>query len=408
MKIIIKNLNKQNKKSEKHNDAFRSFILILIFIFNITFLLTNVDRTKIMTRTEALIRGKKFMGKCFDGIFMNRNNNKIIINPKISTIIPIYNSEKTIKPAIRSIQNQDMEDIEIILIDDNSNDTTLSIIQELSKEDRRIKIFRNKINKGTLYSRNIGVLNSKAKYIMNLDNDDLFLDVDIFDTVYKEAEINNYDIVGFAAVQSYTYFPLIPQIEESPFHDHKDGLIVFQPNLTYFAISRKGKYSPNDYHIWGKLIRSDLYKFSLNNFGLTALGELRNESFLTWAEDCSILMAIFRYAKSYKFIKKYGIFHYLSITTASYTSKKYLKRYGELFFLDSIFDFSHDNIEGKKYSIQMANEVIFKHISNLYNSKNEDYLKAILNKMIKCKYFSSENKTKLQEISESLNKIKVN
>ena len=55
----------------------------------------------------------------------------------------------------------------------------------------------------------------------------------------------------------------------------------------------------------------------------------------------------------------------------------------------------------------MANEVIFKHISNLYNSKNEDYLKAILNKMIKCKYFSSENKTKLQEISESLNKIKV-
>ena len=144
-----------------------------------------------MTRTEALIRGKKFMGKCFDGIFMNRNNNKIIINPKISTIIPIYNSEKTIKPAIRSIQNQYMEDIEIILIDDNSNDTTFSIIQELSKEDKRIKIFRNKINKGTLYSRNIGVLNSKAKYIMNLDNDDLFLDVDIFDTVYKEAEINN-------------------------------------------------------------------------------------------------------------------------------------------------------------------------------------------------------------------------
>ena len=133
------------------------------------------------------------MGKCFDGIFMNRNNNKIIINPKISTIIPIYNSEKTIKPAIRSIQNQYMEDIEIILIDDNSNDTTFSIIQELSKEDKRIKIFRNKINKGTLYSRNIGVLNSKAKYIMNLDNDDLFLDVDIFDTVYKEAEINNYD-----------------------------------------------------------------------------------------------------------------------------------------------------------------------------------------------------------------------
>ena len=209
-------------------------------------------------------------------------------------------------------------------------------------------------------------------------------------------------IVGFAAVQSNTYFPLIPQIEESPFHDHKDGLIVFQPNLTYFAVSRKGKYSPNDYHIWGKLIRSDLYKFSLNNFGLTALGELRNESFLTWAEDCSILMAIFRYAKSYKFIKKYGIFHHLAKTTSTYTSRNDLKQYGELFFLDAIFDFSNNTTTGKKYSIQKLQKDIREGLYNLYNEKNEKYLKAIIQKMINCKYISLVDKKIIEEKSNKL------
>ena len=62
-------------------------------------------------------------------------------------------------------------------------------------------------------------------------------------------------------------------------------------------------------------------------------------------------MAIFKHAKSCEFIRKYGIFHYLSISTALFTSEDYLKIYGELFFLD----------------------------------------KSILNKMIKCKYFSPED-----------------
>jgi hypothetical protein len=122
----------------------------------------------------------------------------------------------------------------------------------------------------------------------------------------------------------------------------------------------------------------------------------------------AISMAIFRHAKSYIFIRKYGIFHYLSISTASFTSEDYLKKYGELFFLDTIFDFSHDSIKGKKYSIEMANEVIFKNINNLYNSKNLNYLKSILNKMIKCKYFSPEDRIELQKKLDFVNGMKIN
>ena len=214
--------------------------------------------------------------------------------------------------------------------------------------------------------------------------------------------------MGFAAVESYTYTPLLTQMEESRFHDHKEGLILYQPNLTYFPVSNNGKYGPNDFHIWGKLIKTNLYRKSINNFGRNALGELRNECFVIWAEDCAISMAIFRHAKSYKFIRKYGIFHYLSISTASFTSEDYLKKYGELFFLDTIFDFSHDSIKGKKCSIEMANEVIFKNINNLYNSKNLNYLKSILNKMIKCKYFSPEDRIELQKKLDFVNVMKIN
>ena len=55
------------------------------------------------------------------------------------------------------------------------------------KKDKSIIIVDNKSNKGTLYSRSIGVLLSRGKYIFNLDNDDLYFDFDVFDFIYKRA-----------------------------------------------------------------------------------------------------------------------------------------------------------------------------------------------------------------------------
>ena len=93
----------------------------------------------------------------------------------------------------------------VILVNDNSNDIISLIIQKLAEEEQRIKILNNKKNMATLYSRNIGILNSKWKYIMNLDNDDLFMDFDVFDKINKEAEKGNYDIIGFNAIDWRNY-----------------------------------------------------------------------------------------------------------------------------------------------------------------------------------------------------------
>ena len=117
-------------------------------------------------------------------------------------------------------------------------------------------------------------------------------------------------------------------------------------------------------------------------------------------------MAIFRYAKSYKFIKKYGIFHYLSDITSSITSKNDLKRYGELFFLDIVFDFSLDDFKGKKYSVIMLQRMIIKKIHNFYNEKNVKFLKAILKKMLDSQYISFADKENIMKYFNKINSIK--
>ena len=99
-------------------------------------------------------------------------NNKSKIIPKISIFLPIYNKNKYLVKSIRSIQKQTLKDIEIIPVNDFSEDNSLEILKKMAKKDSRIKIINNDRNRGLLYSRAKGVLNSKGEYIMNLDPDD--------------------------------------------------------------------------------------------------------------------------------------------------------------------------------------------------------------------------------------------
>ena len=72
-------------------------------------------------------------------------------NHKISAVIPAYNCQNTIKDALRSIQNENMPYIEIILVNDNSEDNSSKIIQELREEDQRIKLINKEKRKANLY-----------------------------------------------------------------------------------------------------------------------------------------------------------------------------------------------------------------------------------------------------------------
>ena len=113
-----------------------TILLITLIFFKLSFMFV-IKRTK-SQREKALKSGRNYLNKCLEGIIKNVTFT-ISNNPKISVIIPVYNSQKTIKSALRSIQNQNMIDIEIILINDNSKDKSLQIIESIQKKDPRIK-----------------------------------------------------------------------------------------------------------------------------------------------------------------------------------------------------------------------------------------------------------------------------
>lgn len=95
--------------------------------------------------------------------------------PKISILIPAYNREKYLEECVHSALNQTYKDIEIIIINDASTDTTADIAERLAKEDTRIRVLHHKKNKLRSGSLNTGITNATGEYICFLDSDDLYL-----------------------------------------------------------------------------------------------------------------------------------------------------------------------------------------------------------------------------------------
>lgn len=119
----------------------------------------------------------------------------------VSIIVPIYNVEKYIEKCIKSIMQQNYSNIEIILVNDGSEDKSAEIINELSKKDDRIVVI-HKENEGVSSARNAGLQLAKGQYIMFVDGDD-YVDndyVDYFVELLKTSKcdigfnINNYSI----------------------------------------------------------------------------------------------------------------------------------------------------------------------------------------------------------------------
>lgn len=102
----------------------------------------------------------------------------------ISIIVPVYNTKLYIKQCLESIVNQTYQRIEIIIIDDGSNDGSSEICDEFRKKDNRIKVIHTK-NQGVSSARNRGILESNGQYITFIDSDDFV------DKMYIEKMVNN-------------------------------------------------------------------------------------------------------------------------------------------------------------------------------------------------------------------------
>jgi glycosyltransferase involved in cell wall biosynthesis len=113
-------------------------------------------------------------------------------NVKISVIMPIYNAFDYLKPAIDSVLNQTLSDIELICVDDGSTDNSLSLLKEYQQSDERVRIITEN-NAGPSMARNKGLARARGKYVIFLDADDFF-DYTLLEKLYNMAEEHSLDI----------------------------------------------------------------------------------------------------------------------------------------------------------------------------------------------------------------------
>lgn len=159
----------------------------------------------------------------------------------ISVIIPVYNTEKYIGRCLDSVIGNTYKNLEIICVNDGSNDGSLSVLKEYEEKDKRIKIISQK-NSGVSAARNAGLDAANGSYIAFIDSDD-WVGPSCFSLMLEAALKENADIVkcGYKTVS-----------------DYERGMIIKKSNVPFRLMPEEE--SENLRYVWGLLYKSDIIK----------------------------------------------------------------------------------------------------------------------------------------------------
>lgn len=176
---------------------------------------------------------------------------------KVSIIIPVYNVEKYISRCLDSVVNQTLKEIEIILVNDGTKDSSLDICEKYAKKDKRVKIF-SKVNEGLGLTRNYGVKRATGEYIAFLDSDD-FIELDFYEKLYNESLKEKTDAT-FACIKTYFNSKENPKIEKIPFRNN----VVSSKELMYnlLHVKNTSEYG-NEYMsmcVWRAIYKRSIIK----------------------------------------------------------------------------------------------------------------------------------------------------
>lgn len=115
--------------------------------------------------------------------------------PKVSVIIPVYNMERYVRACLDSVLSQTLADIEVVVINDGSKDSSLNIIREYEHRDNRIVVI-DKENAGVGAARNDGIRAATGEFLAFLDPDDLYAGKDVLLHCYETAVREGVPVVG--------------------------------------------------------------------------------------------------------------------------------------------------------------------------------------------------------------------
>ena len=204
-------------------------------------------------RTDKL-NYREFIKLCNSERLIYTNVSKLDKNPLISVILPSFNKEKVLMKSIRSIQNQSLKNIEIIIVDDCSSDDSSKYYKYLLETDLRVRVFIHLKNMGVWRSRLDGFLYSKGKYILHFDTGDLFEDNYVLEDLLDVVEQFSLDSVKMQ-------FRILYNLNDSqnysiPIHfERNQSEIIYNPNIPKYDKQIFKQYT----NIWNRLTRNEIY-----------------------------------------------------------------------------------------------------------------------------------------------------
>lgn len=293
MTFIINNyISSYAESTNIQNYKLCNIILLLFFSYIVYF---SFNKKLIYT---------KYINDCIKRKNYFKNDEPIKnIEYYLSICVPVYNMEKYIEVSLLSIINQSFQNYEIILVNDNSNDKTLEIINKYQKKNNRIKIISHQQKLGVYCSRKDAILNANGEFILMLDPDDMLMNNNLFQELYNYNLKYNLDISEFLVYhknESEINYILPDNHIYSHLHNFNET-IIYQPKLSNLLF-----YSPNSNNItsiicriiWNKLIRRNIMIKAVEYVEKTFRSRL-----LITADDTPINIMVFNFATNYSNIK---------------------------------------------------------------------------------------------------------
>jgi glycosyltransferase involved in cell wall biosynthesis len=234
----------------------------------------------------------------------------------VSVVMPNYNKEKYLEHAIESVLNQDYTNLELIIVDDVSTDTCVSIIKSYQKMDGRLKLIQHMGNSGGCAApRNTGLLSAMGEVVCFLDSDDILYNGCLKTRVakYRKFSKNNDNVIGvFSGTQTlsedYDLFPyakkkngkdvidFIASAGDCPFNSNQP--MLKRAELTKFGGFDESLTQAEDWHLWLRIMR---HGYCFINTGFDGVGYrncpesmVRENSLQHVANSCEILESAHR------------------------------------------------------------------------------------------------------------------
>lgn len=242
----------------------------------------------------------------------------------VSVIVPIYNADKYIEDCILSILNQTYQNLEIILVDDGSEDKSPQLCDSFAEKDTRIKVIHKK-NEGVSAARNTGVDICKGEFIVFVDADDM-LDLDIL-----ERAVLSFDDKSVIYQWGYVLFDEKKEILRSCLKDREYTM----DELCSVVIANKKSVEGLGFFfraVWGKLFYADIIRDN----------DIKFPNNLYIGEDAVFLLQYIKHIKGVRIISDKGYNYRISAGSAVSRYKKELfKQY--TMQIDAITDVIHPN-----------------------------------------------------------------